>query len=133
MDLRNRPTGHTPLSQAGRTCCTTLRDSGRSWREGRKRNPEVKANAAEVHREHSSPDSLRLHATTLLVAQSSGDLVLDSRTPTTQAVQLHVCRRLEVAHASFHRVLQRGAREAIPLDIYWKAASVMMTTKLGIA
>jgi len=70
-------------------------------------------------------DPLRLHTTSLLVAQPGRDLVLDPGSAVARAVQLHIPRRPAAARVRLHRVLQPRPRQALPVDLHWPPASNM--------
>ncbi len=53
----------------------------------------------------------------LVLAESGGDLVQRAVAPTSPAEQLRVVGRTSTGDREVHRLLQRSARQAVPLDL----------------
>ncbi len=53
----------------------------------------------------------------LVLAESGGDLVQRAAAPTSPAEQLQVVGRTSAGDREVHRLLQRGARQAVPLNL----------------
>ncbi len=100
--------------------CGIEQDLGKKRQTGR---TEIAAESAWVFVGQEPPHSLRVFAEAYVVAEPDRNRVRGHHAQGNPAREFHVGGGLAPQAVEFHRVLQRGFRQAVPLDLYRAATA----------
>ena len=95
--------------------CNLDEDLGKKRQSGRAR---IARDAAKVFGGQEPPHSLRVPAQTHVMAQPDRDRLRRGDAQGDPPRQLHLADRPQEQADEFHRLLQRGVRETVPLDLH---------------